>query len=66
MTEEGAAEWAHHGWARQTQHKTVKTLAPADESALTITCGKRVLARVWPRGPAERLFMSLRTARPRC
>ncbi len=49
--------WAYQGWARQPQHSEVKRLAPTSEAALTITCGRRVLARVWPRRPLERQFL---------
>jgi hypothetical protein len=50
--------WAYHGWARGAQHSEVTRLAPTDETALTIRCGRRILARVWPWGaPATRQFI---------
>ncbi len=57
MTDKDTEEWAHHGWAKQPSHSRVHHLAPADEATLTIMCGKRVLARVWPRGVADKLFI---------
>ncbi len=50
--------WAHRGLAPAWEHSRITRLSPTKKTALTIRCGRRILARVGPWGtPVEQQFI---------
>jgi len=51
-------------WAPRAQHSRIRVLAPEAERVLTIVCGTRVVAAVWPIWASEKCIVTVDETMP--